>query len=351
MLAAACGGRDVPTRPSTSSTAAVSPSAASTTGQSRGLAAATAPERPQSLAASVSGSTVTLTWLAPTSQDPATSYVIEAGPSAGSTSSAQLDTLNTATSFTATGVPAGTYFVRVRARNSAGTSAASNEVVFVIGVGGCTSAPGVPTGLTASVSGSSVTLSWTGPAGGCAATGFMIEAGSSSGLSDLASVNTGSTATTFSAGGVGNGTYFVRVRAVNSYGQSAASNEITLVVGAGATVTGTWVGLAANGEGATSTPGACGVEKSDLRFELIQTGSSVTGTLTQTTVVSACGGVGQVQMAPITGTASAGTFSFSVNRPGATPHVGSATFTPTRMTGTRDNGGSTSFNNIVVNKQ
>jgi predicted phage tail protein len=350
MLAASCGGGDAPTRPSTPPVASVWSSAASTTPQRRVVAAATAPERPQSLAASVNGSTITLTWLAPTSQDPATSYVIEAGSSAGSINIAQFDTSSTATSFTTTGVPAGTYFVRVRARNSAGTSAASNEVVFTIG-GGCTSAPGVPTSLTASVSGSSVTLSWTGPAGGCAATGFVIEAGSSSGLSNLATVNTGSAATTFSAGGVGNGAYFVRVRAVNSNGQSGASNEITLVVGAGATVTGTWVGLAANGEGATSTPGACGVEKSDLRFELIQTGSSVTGTLTQTTVVSACGGVGQVQMAPITGTASAGTFSFSVNRPGATPHVGSATFTATRMTGTIDNGGSTGFNNIVVNKQ
>jgi hypothetical protein len=40
--------------------------------------------------------------------------VIEAGSSAGSTNIAVLDTLTTATSFTVTGVPPGTYFFCAR---------------------------------------------------------------------------------------------------------------------------------------------------------------------------------------------------------------------------------------------
>ena len=211
--------------------------------QSR-LFATAAPTAPPNLTSSVSGSTVTLTWLVPTSPDPATSYVIEAGSSAGATNIAVIDTLSTSTSFTATGVPAGTYFVRVRARNSAGTSAASNEVVVIVGGGACTTAPGAPSGLSASVNGSSVTLTWTAPSGGCPPTGYVIEAGSSSGANNLANFNTGSTATTFSASGVPNGTYFVRVRAGASTGVSGASNEVIVTVGTApaSNLSGTWAG-------------------------------------------------------------------------------------------------------------
>jgi hypothetical protein len=250
-------------------------------------------------------------------------------------------------------VPAGTYFVRVRARNGGGTSAASNEVMVIVGGGGCATAPGAPSALGATVNGSSVSLAWTGPSGGCAATGYVIGAGSSSGSSDLAHFNTGSTATTYSAGGVPNGPYFVRVRAANSVGQSDASNEIIVIVGTppAVSLTGRWIGLVANGEGATSTPNSCGVEKADQQFDLTQTGNSVTGTLIQTTRVSTCSGVGQAQMAPVTGTVSGGTFTFSVNRSGGSPHPGTATFTATRMTGRTDNGTSNGWNDFIVNKQ
>src|SRR5439155_27024401 len=94
----------------------------------------------------------------------------------------------------------------------------------------CATVPGAPTALTSSVSGSSVTISWSAPPSGCVPTGYVVEAGSATGLSNLANFNTGSSATTFSAGGVGAGTYFVRVRAANSIGSSVASNEITVTV-------------------------------------------------------------------------------------------------------------------------
>ena len=94
--------------------------------------------------------------------------------------------------------------------------------------------PGVPTGLTASSSGSSVTLAWIAPTSGTAPDTYFIEAGSASGLADLANFSTGTAATTFSANNVARGTYFVRVRAGNAFGKSGPSNEAQLTVGDGA---------------------------------------------------------------------------------------------------------------------
>ena len=86
-----------------------------------------------------------------------------------------------------------------------------------------------PTGLAASASGSTVTLGWSAPSSGTPSA-YVIEAGSASGLANLTSFSTGSTATAFSASGVGAGTYYVRVRATNAGGASAPSNEVTLIV-------------------------------------------------------------------------------------------------------------------------
>jgi predicted phage tail protein len=77
-----------------------------------------------------------------------------------------------------------------------------------------------------------VTLAWSrSPAGG-APSAYIVEAGSAPGRSDLANFSTGSPVPSFSTSGVGAGTYFVRVRAVNALGVSAPSNEATLIVGA-----------------------------------------------------------------------------------------------------------------------
>ena len=61
------------------------------------------------------------------------------------------------------------------------------------------------------------------------AAGYVIEAGSAAGLSDIAVLPTG-VLDTNAAGAVPAGTYFVRVRAANRVGLSSASNEIRLVV-------------------------------------------------------------------------------------------------------------------------
>ena len=109
---------------------------------------------------------------------------------------------------------------------------------------GALSAPGEPTSLVATVSGTSVTLAWTAPQSGDPVQVYVIEAGSASGLANLANFSTGDKATVFSASGVAPGSYYVRVRAMSASGAtSGPSNEALVVIG---TV------------GCTSAPGAPG---------------------------------------------------------------------------------------------
>lgn len=128
-------------------------------------AAIVAPGVPENMSGSANGSTVNLSWNAPASGDPPAEYLLEAGSFPGASDIYDASVGNT-TGVTATDVGAGTYYVRVRARNAAGTSAPSNEVELVVGGGGaglCSSAPGAPLQLTWSANGSTVTLNWNAP--------------------------------------------------------------------------------------------------------------------------------------------------------------------------------------------
>ncbi len=129
--------------------------------------------------------------------------------------------------------------------------------------------PAAPENLTNTTTSTSVSLSWQT---GTAATSYVLEAGSSPGLSDLAALNTGSSATTFTTAAPP-GRYYVRLRSRNACGTSAPSNETTVTIGCSppsapgvltATVTGSSVALGwGPASGATSyvleagsTPGA-----------------------------------------------------------------------------------------------
>lgn len=186
------------------------------------------PGAPSQLAAAVSGNGVTLTWSAPTTGGEPTTYVLAVGSAAGWSNLGSFPTGSTQTSYSAANVPNGTYFARVSAQNAMGMSPASNELSFTIPQA-CTNVSVAPAALQSSVSGLLVTLTWAAPSVGAVPTAYSIEAGSNPGRADIAIVNTGSTATTFTANAIP-GSYFVRVRALTACGASRPSEEVIIVV-------------------------------------------------------------------------------------------------------------------------
>jgi hypothetical protein len=192
--------------------------------QSQQMAAA--PGAPGQLAASVSGSSVTLTWNPPETGGTPTTYAIAAGSASGGSNLAHFATGNTLTTFTTFDVPAGEYFVRVTAHNAVGASAPSNEVTVTVGQS-CSATP--PSALQYAVSGSLVTLGWAPPTGGVAPTAYLVEAGTSVALTDVGIFNTGVPVTTFAAHAPP-GIYFVRLRAATPCGVSAPTTDIVIVV-------------------------------------------------------------------------------------------------------------------------
>jgi hypothetical protein len=178
------------------------------------------------------GITATLSWVASSADtvagvassadsvgDRPTNYVVEAGTAPGESNVARLNVGNR-TTFT-TVVPSGTYYVRIRAQNAEGESDPSEEIEV--------RAPGTsqgPTGLVSMSATGVVDLEWSAASGGLAATGYVVEAGSAPGLSDLARLHVGRVTrfTTTAPPGV----YYVRVRAIYASGTSLPSNEIVV---------------------------------------------------------------------------------------------------------------------------
>ncbi len=212
---------------------------------------AVTPGAPSAFTTSAIGTSVTMTWQAPTTGDRPTTYYIASGAASGRSDLANFSTGSTATSFSADRVGLGTYYVRVRAANAAGIGSESNESILVVGASAPIAVPGAPTSFVTSAFGTTVTMTWRAPATGGTPTTYYIASGSSSGLSDLAYYSTGSTATSFSADRVGLGVYYVRVRAANAVGTGAESNESILVVGNGCasppTAPGTLAGSSSGG--------------------------------------------------------------------------------------------------------
>lgn len=193
----------------------------------RVLQAGTTPGPPSNLTAAVRGSNATFTWSPPTTGGPVATYVFHVGLNPGATN-IDFATGGTGTIFEATNAPAGTYYVRVLARNSSGTSPPSNEVRVTVGPGGCIGPPGPPTGLRASVSGNLVTLTWSAPTTGDPATSYLLEAGTAPGASNVFVGNVGNV--TSLTARAPTGTFFARVKGVSACGTGPASNEGTFTV-------------------------------------------------------------------------------------------------------------------------
>jgi hypothetical protein len=204
-------------------------------------AAAAPPASPTDVAVTVTGHTVTVTWQPGAGGTTPLGYLVEAALSPGGVSVAAFLVIQP--SIVLNAVPTGVYYVRVRAGNAQGISAAAVEVVVAVPDGGapCTVPPEPPRNLAAAVSGGVVTLAWQPAASGCAATAFVVQAGSALGRSDLAVFNVGNTTTL--AVSAPPGFYFVRVIAINASGASVPSGDLHVAVGSTTfDLTGIWSG-------------------------------------------------------------------------------------------------------------
>lgn len=161
----------------------------------------------------VFGSVVTVGYEAATALTPVRGHVLEVGTSPG-----RRDLVTFPVEFggfTATGVPPGVYYGRLRAFNSAGEGPPSREMQFVVGgVPAVPDAPGYPRALA---QGSTVTITWPPPRTGSPAVRYAIEAGVTPGASDVRLVTTDATPGVVVTG-VPPGTYYVRVRGENALG-------------------------------------------------------------------------------------------------------------------------------------
>jgi hypothetical protein len=183
------------------------------------------PGTPGRPSAAVSGGVAHFAWLpSDITGGDATSYRFEVGTAPGTTA-VVLSTPGP--TFDVTGVPAGTFYIRVSGASEFGAGPLSEELALTVSPTG-DSLPDPPRNLTVSFVLGQPTFSWTAPPGG--AVGYIFEAGATTGATNRASIPVGA-ATSLAAGYVPAGVYFVRVRSVNVAGRSAASNELLLRVG------------------------------------------------------------------------------------------------------------------------
>jgi predicted phage tail protein len=187
----------------------------------------TAPSAPQNLSAQGQNGYVILTWQAPSSPGSSdiTRYDVFRGATAGSIGSTPIGNVAAGVlTYNDTSVTNGnTYAYVVKAVSSVGSSVASNTAQATPSAVGVP--PGIPTDLTAAGNPGSISLSWNEPAGGNVEK-YLVYRGTTAGAEDATPLATvvGTTSYTDTAVTVGT-PYFYKVRANNSYGESALSNE------------------------------------------------------------------------------------------------------------------------------
>jgi hypothetical protein len=189
------------------------------------------PGAPRQFTAGANGAAVHLGWQ-PGSGSSAASYLLQVGSMPGLYNLMLVPFPGSQHSLDATAA-FGSYALRLMATNDCGPSIWGAEAILNVGVSGASASasgptPGAPQALTQMVSGTLVTLTWTGPASG-AATRYLIEATIPDGTL-VASLDTGNPSTTFSHPDTPAGHYIVTVRAGNAAGFGPPSSPVTVIV-------------------------------------------------------------------------------------------------------------------------
>jgi fibronectin type 3 domain-containing protein len=181
----------------------------------------TLPIAPTGLTATAGNASVTLNWSVVSG---ATSYNIYRGTASGGESPTAIATGVTAATYIDTAVTNNTtYYYKVAAVNSGGTSGMSNEASATPKAPVSQLPPTAPTGLQATAGNASVMLNWTTTSG---ASSYNIYRGTTAGGESAIPIATDVTTNSFSDVGLTNGTtYYYKVAAVNSNGTSGMSNE------------------------------------------------------------------------------------------------------------------------------
>jgi hypothetical protein len=181
---------------------------------------------PANLTAQQQGSRITLTWTLPAGPVTWTGIRVEASSREGDTPFTAIDLPANATSI-AEVVPAGSYFVRVRTTRADADGIPTPDVSFAVGP---PTVPAAPLEATAVTEGTQLTFAWKAPSTGAPPL-YVIEAGSSAGLSDVARLFVSGTLTGLSLDAPP-GRYWGRMRAVNGEGGSVPSGELVIDVDA-----------------------------------------------------------------------------------------------------------------------
>ncbi|MDB6026401.1 MAG: hypothetical protein JWM68_2624 [Verrucomicrobiales bacterium] len=200
------------------------------------VVAVTAPIAPSALSATAAGtSQINLSWADNSSNED--NFVLSRSTTSGGPYTDVATLAANATSSSDTGLSAGTtYYYVVRAVNTGGSSALSNQGSATTTVG----APSAPSALNATtVSSSQINLSWTDNSGN--ETSFIVARGTTSGGPYTDIVTLGANVTSYSNIGLSaNTTYYYVVRASNAGGASAnsAQSSATTMVAAPAAPSG-----------------------------------------------------------------------------------------------------------------
>jgi predicted phage tail protein len=211
------------------------------------------PGPPTGLTATPGSAQVSLSWIPPASDGGAEiiGYDVYLGTSSHGESAVPVNSsLITATGYTVTGLTNGTtYYFAVDAVNDADLHSAASAEASATPVSP-TTAPGSPSGLTATAGNAQVSLSWTAPAsdGGAQITSYDIYDGTTGNVKTTAPVAS-SKGTSVTVKNLANGTtYYFKVAAVNTVGVGPASSAASATPAAAVTKPAPPTGL-------TATPG------------------------------------------------------------------------------------------------